>query len=118
MKRLYAVIALVLLSASACFALSDAEYLRMKKNNADFARADRRLNQVWNRLKDSLSRRAFSELQDLQADWIAWGRDREAEALMNDGYSRAEAYTMATSDRADDLPGIAESIVRRLRRAR
>lgn len=118
MKKLFASIALLLVMAGSAFALSDAEYLRMKKNNADFARADKRLTQVWNKLKASLSRRAFSELQDLQKDWIAYGRDEEAENLMREGYSRAEAYTMATSDRADDLPDIADDIVRRLRRGR
>ena len=118
MKKVFAVIALLLLSASACFALTDSEYLRMKKNNADFARADRRLTQVWNRLKDSLSRRAFLELREFQREWLDSGRDEAAQSYMNDGYSRVEAYTMATSDRADELPDIADSIVRRLRRAR
>ena len=37
---------------------------------------------------------------------------------MNEGYSRTEAYTMATSDRADDLPEIAEAITRRLKKSR
>ena len=116
MKKVFASIALLLIMAASAFALSDAEYLRMKKNNADFARADKRLTQVWNKLKTSLSKRVFAELQDLQKDWIAFGRDEEAEDLMREGYSRAEAYTMATSDRADDLPEIAEDIARRLRR--
>ena len=118
MKKFFAVIALVLLSASACFALTDSEYLRMKKNNADFARADKRLSQVWTKLKGSLSKRAFSELQELQREWLDSGRDEAAQSYMDDGYSRVEAYTMATSDRADELPDIADSIVRRLRRAR
>lgn len=115
MKRLFAVIVLVFLTSGIAFALSDAEYLRMKKNSSDFAKADRRLTQVWNRLKDSMSKRAFSELQDLQRDWIAYGRDEEAQALMDDGYSRVEAYTMATSDRADELPELARSIGRKYR---
>ena len=118
MKKVFTVIALVLLSASACFALSDEEYLRMKKNNADFARADRRLSQVWTRLKGSMSARAFSELQDLQREWIDSGRDEEAQSYMNDGYSRVEAYTMATSDRADELPKLAREIGRKYRRSR
>ena len=37
---------------------------------------------------------------------------------MDDGYSRMEAYTMVTNDRADALPGIADSIRDDLRRKR
>ena len=118
MKKVFAVIALVLLSASACFALSDAEYLRMKKNNADFRKADQRLTQVWKKLKGSLSGRVFAELQALQNDWISFGRDEEAQEYINEGYSRAEAYTMATNERADDLPDIADTIVRKVNHER
>ena len=111
MKRVIIAVLLLVLAVPA-FALSDSEYLRMKKNNADFARADRRLTQVWRDLKDSLPRRVFTELQDLQNDWIFGGRDEAAERYMNEGYSRVEAYTMATSDRADELPDIARSLRR------
>ena len=110
MKRFLAILGLLLLSASACFALSDAEYLRMKKNSADFARADKRLNQAWAKLKKSLPKNVFTELDKLQKEWVKSGRDSEAEQLMSDGYSRVEAYTMATSDRADELPKIADSL--------
>ena len=116
MKRFLAIIAVLVMMAAPSFALSDSEYLRMKKNNADFARADRRLTQVWKNLKNSLPRRVFAELQDLQNDWIFGGRDDAAESYMNDGYSRVEAYTMATSDRADALPDIADDLARRMRR--
>ena len=113
MKRFLAVITLLFMLASPVLALSDAEFLRMKKNNADFARADRRLNQVWSQLKKNTSRAVFRVLSDEQRDWIEWGRDNDAEAYMNDGYSRVEAYTMATSDRADYLPRRAREIARR-----
>ena len=112
MKRVIIAVLLLVLAVPA-FALSDSEYLRMKKNNADFARADRRLTQVWRDLKVSLPRSVFAELQDLQNDWIFGGRDEAAERYMDEGYSRAEAYTMATSDRADELPDIAQRLRRR-----
>lgn len=118
MKKLFTATALLLLMVSSAFALSDSEFLRMKKNNADFARADRRLTKVWRKLKVSTPKRAFAELKELQRDWIAYGRDDEAESLMRDGYSRAEAYTMVTSDRADYLPELAQEIIRRMRRRR
>ena len=112
MKRFLAVITLIFMLISPALALSDAEFLRMKKNNADFARADRRLSQVWNRLKKELPKRVFNVLRDEQRDWVEYGRDEDANAYMEEGYSRVEAYTMATSDRADYLPRRAREITR------
>ena len=113
MKRFLAVITLIFMLASSALALSDAEFTRMKKNNADFARADRRLSQVWNRLRKELPKRVFNVLRDEQRDWVEYGRDEDAKAYMEEGYSRVEAYTMATSDRADYLPRRAREIARR-----
>ena len=109
MKRLLAVVLVLLLSVPS-FALSDAEYLRMRKSSADFARADKRLSTVWTNLKKSLPKNVFTRLQAEQREWIASGRDEAAEAYIADGYSRMEAYTMATNDRADALPGIAQAL--------
>ena len=110
MKRFLATLSLLLLLTVPAFSLSDSEYLRMRKSNADFARADKRLNQVWAGLKKSLPKKVFAQLDKLQREWVASGRDDEAAALMSDGYSRMEAYTMATNDRADSLPKIADSL--------
>lgn len=110
MKRFLTALSLLLLLTAPAFALSDAEYLRMRKSSADFARADKKLNQVWARLKKSLPTKVFTQLDKLQREWVASGRDDEAAALMADGYSRMEAYTMATNDRADSLPEIADSL--------
>lgn len=110
MKRFVTFLALMFLMISPAFGLSDKEYLRMRKSNVDFARADRRLNQVWTNLKRSLPRKIFSQLDELQREWVSSGRDDEAAALMDNGYSRIEAYTIATNDRADALPEIAEEL--------
>ena len=110
MKRFLTALSLLLLLTVPAFSLSDAEYLRMRKSNADFARADKKLNQVWANLKKSLPKKVFAQLDKLQREWVASGRDDEAAALMSDGYSRMEAYTMATNDRADSLPTIADSL--------
>lgn len=118
MKRLVSVLALIFLLSVPAFGLSDSEYLRMRKSNADFARADRNLNQVWSRLRKSLPKNVFTRLDRLQREWVKSGRDEEAASLMEDGYSRIEAYTMVTNDRADSLPKIADDIRRDLRRGR
>ncbi len=110
MKRFVAALLLLTMMSSPAFCLSDSEYLRMRKSNSDFARADKRLNQVWANLRKSLPKSVFAQLDKLQREWVRTGRDEEAESLMSDGYSRMEAYTIATNDRADALPGIAKEL--------
>lgn len=110
MKRFVTALLLLVMMFSPALALSDSEYLRMRKSSSDFARADKRLNQVWAGLKKSLPKKIFSQLDELQREWIISGRDDDAAALMYDGYSRMEAYTIATNDRADSLPKIAEKL--------
>lgn len=110
MRRLISALTLILLLTVPAFGLSDSEYLRMRKSSSDFARADKRLNQVWANLKKSLPKNVFTQLDKLQREWVKSGRDDEATELMNDGYSRMEAYTMATNDRADVLPKIASEL--------
>ena len=110
MKRFVTALLMMMLMISPAFALSDSEYLRMRRSSADFAQADKRLNNVWNRLRRTLPKRVFTQLDRLQREWVKSGRDDEAAALMDDGYSRTEAYTMATNDRAEALPKIAEEL--------
>lgn len=110
MKRVLKVLALVFLMGSSAFALSDAEFLKMRRNSVAFARADKNLSRVWISLKKSLPASVFSRLQADQREWIASGRDDAADAYMDEGYTRVEAYTMATNDRADELPAIAKRL--------
>lgn len=110
MKKIISVLALIVLMAAPALALSDAEYLKMKKNQS-FARADRKLTNTWNRLKKTLPEFVFQELQKNQRAWIKNGRDNDAKQYIKEGYSRVEAYTMATNDRANNLPGIAEELM-------
>ena len=110
MKKIISVLALIVLMAAPALALSDAEYLKMKKNQS-FARADRKLTNTWNRLKKTLPEFVFQELQKNQRAWIKNGRDNDAKQYIKEGYSRVEAYTMATNDRANNLPDIAEELM-------
>ena len=112
MKRLFAALTLIFILAVPAFPLSDAEYLKMKRGNADFARADRQLTRVWNRLRDEMPGRVFRILREEQREWIDGWRDEDARMYMERGYSRVEAYTMATYDRADYLPKRARAIMR------
>ncbi|MBQ7168781.1 MAG: DUF1311 domain-containing protein [Synergistaceae bacterium] len=102
MKRLISVLAVMMVLCVPAFALSDSEYLRMKKNS-DFARADRELTKAYNEAKSVMSRSDFEAFKKDQRDWIARDRDVRAETFMEDGYSRVEAYTMATLERAEGI---------------
>ena len=110
MKKILTAMVLTLALAGTAFALSDSEYLSLKKSNADFARADKNLTQVWKKVTGSMSGRSLARIRNEQREWIEEGRDDEAEYYMNMGYSRAEAYAMATNDRAEYLPKLASEI--------
>ncbi|MBR0316281.1 MAG: DUF1311 domain-containing protein [Synergistaceae bacterium] len=110
MKRLSAVFMFLLLTVSTAFALSDAEYNKMKKNSKEFARADKNLTQVWNRLRKQLPAKDFEKLKKSQRSWIKSGRDENAKEYINEGYSRVEAYTIATKDRVIELQDMAREI--------
>ena len=110
MKKLIYILTVLILFTSSAFALSDAEYLKMKRNSPEFARADRKLTNTWNKLKKSLPDFVFAELQKDQREWIRKGRDNDAKEYIKDGNSRTEAYTLATYFRANQLPDIAKRI--------
>ena len=102
-KRFISVLVFVMMLSSAAFALSDAEYNRMKKHSKSFAEADRRLSRVWHEIKDDMPEKQFKILQSEQREWIDDGRDREARRYIKKGYSKTEAYTKATNERVDKL---------------
>lgn len=103
MKRLMSIVAVVLVFTVPAFALSDAEYLRMKKSSADFAEADKFLSDAYNNVKNAMPRSEFASIKEEQREWIKSGRDEAARALMNEGYSKIEAYTKATEERGEEL---------------
>jgi uncharacterized protein YecT (DUF1311 family) len=114
MKRFLAVITLVVLFAAPSFALTNREYGNLM-SKPEFARADRRLNQVYNDLKETVSDAVWDVLKREQSEWVKWGRDRAAQAYMSKKRGRnrmkyVQAYTQATNDRADYLPERAEEI--------
>lgn len=103
MKKFYLAVLLVLALCSSSFALSDKEYLRLKRNNKNFARADAELTKVYESIKDNLSASRFERVKREQRNWIRTGRDAFAKRRMKEGDSKAEAYTAATLARAQEL---------------
>ena len=99
MRRLLFVIALMLAVAAPAFGLSDSEYRRMMKD-PEFSAADRELTNAYNEAKRIMSNSEFAGFRRDQRDWIAKQRDVRAKTFMEDGYTRVEAYTKATLERA------------------
>lgn len=113
MKKVFLFIIVVIMClslTSIAVALSDPEYLQMKRDSPEYAMAEAKLQKVWNELKSSMSKSAYSYLLDEQREWIGRGRDEAASGYIYKGYSRIEAYTMATIDRANYLPTRAKAL--------
>ena len=62
--------------SSSAFALSDTEYLQMKKDSPEYSRAEQKL-------KNSMPQNAYDYLLDEQREWIRNGRDEIAKELEN-----------------------------------
>lgn len=103
MKKLVFYLIFIITSLNS-YALTDAEYKELLLSSANFTNADTRLKQVWKELNSSLKNRGLNaELKKLlsqQRKWIREGRDIEARKYLKQGYSYADAYTTATSNRA------------------
>lgn len=100
MRSLFALGLIALLAfASSAFALSDAEYEKLKSTSTNFSYADGRLNKAW---KD-LSKKLKSEMKAEQQRWIKSGWDQEAKAYMAKGQSRDCAYALPALERAAGL---------------
>ena len=97
----------VILSASGAFALSDREYKEMLQTSPEYRRAEAELSTAWNRIRTIIKNRKEGmwprEMLDSQREWVASGRDEEAQALINRGMSRSEAYAKVTRARAKYL---------------
>lgn len=103
MKQIFALAALILVLCVPAFALSDAEYLRMKKD-PEFAAADKELARVYKEARDSMSQADFEKLKHEQREWIKHGRDEVAGKYMQmTGYDEILAYTEATRIRIREI---------------
>lgn len=99
MKRLISALALITVLCVPALALSDAEYLKMKKDPA-FRAADSQLTRAYNQAKNSMSKSDFEKLQREQRQWIKSGRDSEAKKVMRNQNPKLFAYTHVTLERA------------------
>ena len=89
------------LTATSALALSEADYVVYMKESPAFARAEKRLNAAWKKLKAELPKAVF---QDMQIEQRAWLQDRDpaVEAARRAGDTRppAEIYAETTLQRA------------------
>lgn len=102
MKRLIAVLAVLFLVSAPAFALSDEQYLELKKFPG-FATAEQKLTKAYNEAEKVMDKSEFEALRESQRDWIAGQRDIRAETFIRDNYSIADAYTRVTLERAESI---------------
>lgn len=110
MRLIIALLLAVIFYANACPALTEAEYLRLLQESALFRKENTDLTDQWLRMKKAVNKEQWPILVKEQQEWLANGRDKEAEANMKAGYSREYAYAKATHDRAALLWSIEENI--------
>lgn len=106
MKRLISALLLLALLAGSAAALTDKEYLRLKKEDGSFSQADDRLNELWKELKSMMSTEDFKALQKENSTWLKTGRDEAAKSFINDGLDKDTAYAEATWQRVTYLAEI------------
>ena len=95
--------ALVVCAAGCAFALTDAEYKTLMKND-EFKAADAQLNTAWKLAKSRLTPAEFEKLKAEQKKWIARGRDAAAQRSIKESETpKAEAYAMVTEERAAEI---------------
>lgn len=105
-RTVFFVTALLLLALPfTALALSDADYKRFAKESPAFAVADKRLVQVWEKLRKALPKKDYEALLIEQRDWLQRKRDIEAKAE-NDAPNLAAAYAAVTERRSAALEGI------------
>ena len=92
--------ALLVFVAGSAFALTDADYKKLMKNE-DFKAADAQLNAAWKLAKSRLTPAEFEALKADQKKWIASGRDAAATAQIKEyELEKADAYATVTEERA------------------
>ena len=92
--------ALLVFVAGSAFALTDADYKKLMKNE-DFKAADAQLNAAWKLAKSRLTPAEFEALKADQKKWIASGRDTAAAAQIKEyEMEKADAYAAVTEERA------------------
>ncbi|MBO4311707.1 MAG: DUF1311 domain-containing protein, partial [Desulfovibrionaceae bacterium] len=90
--------AFLALAFAACNAFaSAADVEELSKTSAAFQQADRELNAAWKHVPRN------SPLVEDQRTWIKSGRDAAAQAYMQSGMGKEQAYVKATSDRTEFL---------------
>ena len=102
MKRLITTLAVLFLISAPAFALSDEQYLELKKFPG-FAAAEQKLTKAYNEAEKVMDKSEFEALRESQRDWIAGQRDIRAETFIRDNYSIADAYTRVTLERAESI---------------
>lgn len=103
MKIFFLAALLSLIAAAPGHANSEAEFQKLFKSSPVLREADAYLNQTWKRVSANIPKRYKKDLLGMQREWVKNGRDESAEEYLQEGYSRACAYAIATVRWAKNL---------------
>ena len=102
-RKLFCLIMLLTFLCAPVMAITTDEY-RALMSNPDFAHADRRINELWDKVQSVAPQSVLDFLHQAQTEWWEYDLDSKAAYLMKeDKYSREAAYTKATEQCADEL---------------
>ena len=102
-RKLLLILALFSFSCNPVLAITTDEY-RALMSNPDFAHADRRINELWDKVQSVAPQSVLDFLHQAQTEWWEYDLDSKAAYLIKeDKYSREAAYTKATEQCADEL---------------
>ena len=104
-------LAALLLAASPCFALSEAEYREMRAESNEFRQADRELGAIWKRIMKLAKGEHRRSLLADQREWVSYGRDESAQEFMDVGLGRTFSYTRATIKRVHQLQAVEHNLM-------
>ena len=103
-RAVLALIPVLLLGTAAVSpALTDEEYRELTASSPSFRQTDEELRRVWKEVYGGLSEKDRKYHLDGQRKWVGKWRDDDAEKLMKNGMSRADAYTKVTRKRINML---------------
>lgn len=105
----FAVFLAVFFTASAAFAISDADFNALIASSPEFKAEDQKLGKIYKSLMSELKGDDKNLIRNSQRKWLKSELDAEAKGYMAEGMSKAQAYTKAFHVRFNQLRVVLEN---------
>ena len=91
--RLFYSLALLTLFCAPVLAISQDEYAALMRNS-DFARADKRINTLWDKVQRIAPQSVLNFLKQAQTEWWNYNLDSRAEGFINNDKLPVKKHTL------------------------